>query len=98
MLGRSATSYAEAVDADADYLGVGPIWETPSKDDAAPALGLDELARICRAVRVPVIAIGGIDASNAAACIEAGATGVAVIRAATDPALRKAVDEALGAR
>ncbi len=98
LLGRSATSYEEAIDADADYLGVGPIWETPSKDDASPALGLEELARICKAVQMPVIAIGGIDASNAAACIEAGAAGVAVIRAATDPALRKAVDEALGAR
>jgi thiamine-phosphate pyrophosphorylase len=98
LLGRSATSYEEAIDADADYLGVGPIWETPSKDDASAPLGLDELARICRAVRVPVVAIGGIDASNAGSCIEAGAAGVAVIRAATDPALRKAVDEALGAR
>ena len=77
---------------------MGPIWETPSKDDADPALGLDELARICRAVSTPVVAIGGIDASNAAACIRAGAAGVAVIRAATDPALRRAVDEALAAR
>jgi thiamine monophosphate synthase len=49
-------------------------------------------------VQIPVIAIGGIDASNAGSCIEAGAAGVATIRAATDPALRKAVDEALGAR
>ena len=98
LLGRSATSYDEAVAADADYLGVGPIWETPSKNDATPPLGLAELARICAAVTVPVVAIGGIDASNAAACIAAGAAGVAVIRAATDPALRKAVDEALAAR
>jgi thiamine-phosphate diphosphorylase len=98
MLGRSVSSYEEALSAEADYLGVGPIWETPSKGDAAPALGLGELARICAAVAVPVIAIGGIDASNAGACIEAGASGVAVIRAATDPALRRAVDEALGAR
>jgi len=98
LLGRSATTYDEAVAADADYLGVGPIWETPSKDDAAIPLGLAELARICRAVSVPVVAIGGIDASNAAACVRAGAAGVAVIRAATDPALRQAVDEALGAR
>ena len=45
-----------------------------------------------------MIAIGGIDASNAADCIRAGAAGVAVIRAATDPALRQAVDEALRAR
>jgi len=98
LLGRSATTYEEAVAADADYLGVGPIWETPSKEDADPALGLEELARICAAVSMPVIAIGGIDASNAADCIRAGAAGVAVVRAATDPALRRAVDEALGAR
>jgi thiamine-phosphate diphosphorylase len=98
MLGRSATSYEEAIDLDADYLGVGPIWETPSKDDAAPPLGLEELARVCAAVAVPVVAIGGIDAANAAECIQAGAAGVAVIRAATDPALRQAVDEALRAR
>jgi len=98
LLGRSATSYDEAISADADYLGVGPIWETPSKADVTPPLGLEELARICSAVNVPVVAIGGIDATNAAACIEAGASGVAVIRAATDPNLRKAVDEALAAR
>jgi thiamine-phosphate pyrophosphorylase len=98
LLGRSATTFAEAVGADADYLGVGPIWATPSKDDAAPPLGLDELARICAEVAAPVVAIGGIDATNAAACIGAGAAGVAVVRAATDPALRWAVDEALAAR
>jgi thiamine-phosphate pyrophosphorylase len=98
LLGRSATSYEEAVDADADYLGVGPIWDTPSKADATPPLGIEELARICRAVRIPVVAIGGIDATNAGDCIRAGAAGVAVIRTATDPALRKAVDEALAAR
>ncbi len=98
MLGRSAVDYEQAVEADADYLGVGPVWETPSKVDSDPPIGLDELARICAAVSVPVIAIGGIDASNAGDCIRAGAAGVAVIRAATDPALREAVDEALGAR
>jgi len=47
---------------------------------------------------VPVVAIGGIDALNAGDCIRAGAAGVAVIRAASDPALRQAVDEALGER
>jgi thiamine-phosphate diphosphorylase len=98
MLGRSATSFAEAIAADGDYLGVGPIWGTPSKPDAAAPLGLEELARICRAVRVPVVAIGGVDATNAGDCIRAGAAGVAVIRAATDPALRRTVDEALRAR
>ncbi|MGC8498789.1 MAG: thiamine phosphate synthase [Acidimicrobiales bacterium] len=98
LLGRSATTLAEALAADADYLGVGPIWPTPSKADAAAPLGLDELARICQAVSVPVIAIGGVDATTAAACIEAGAAGVAVIRAASDPQLRAVVDAALARR
>ncbi len=98
LLGRSATTFDEAVVADADYLGVGPIWSTPSKADAAPPLGLAELARICQAVSVPVIAIGGVDATTAAACIEAGAAGVAVIRAARDPQLRAVVDAALARR
>ena len=50
----------------------GPIWETPSKADADPADRPRGAARICAAVRVPVVAIGGIDASNAAECIRAG--------------------------
>jgi thiamine-phosphate pyrophosphorylase len=95
LLGRSASTLEQALAADADYLGVGPVWETPSKRDAEAALGLEGLREICEAVDVPVVAIGGIDASNAGACIRAGAAGVAVIRAATDPGLRRAVDSAL---
>jgi len=87
----------QALAADADYLGVGPVWETPSKEDADPAIGLEGLRAICAAVGVPVVAIGGIDASNAAGCMHAGAAGVAVIRAATDPKLRRAVDAAVTA-
>ena len=102
MLGLSATSAAEAVDAErrgASYVGAGPVWATPSKPDADPPTGLVGLRSICEAVSIPVVAIGGIDATNAAECIGAGADGVAVIRAATDaPALRRAVDEALAAR
>jgi thiamine-phosphate pyrophosphorylase len=98
LLGRSASTLEQALAADADYLGVGPVWETPSKDDADPPVGLDGLRAICTAVRFPVVAIGGIDASNAGDCIRAGAAGVAVIRAATDPGLRRSVDAAFGAR
>jgi thiamine-phosphate pyrophosphorylase len=98
LLGRSASTLEQALAADADYLGVGPVWETPSKRDADPALGLDGLRAICAAVTLPVIAIGGIDASNAGDCIRAGAAGVAVIRAATDSGLRRAVDAAFAAR
>ena len=95
-VGRSVATVEQAAAVRADYLGAGPVWATPSKQDAEPPIGLDGLRRICAMVDVPVVAIGGIDASNAAACIESGAAGVAVIRAATDPALRRAVDEALG--
>ena len=98
LLGRSASTLAQALAADADYLGVGPVWETPSKHDADPAIGLDGLREICDAVDIPVVAIGGIDASNAGECIRAGAAGVAVIRAATDPGLRRAVDAAVADR
>ncbi len=98
LLGRSVASVEEARGLDADYLGAGPVWETPSKTDADPPIGLEGLRAICAATDLPVVAIGGIDATNAAACIEAGAAGVAVIRAATDPALRRVLDEALGNR
>ncbi len=98
FLGLSAASVEEAREAAglADYIGAGPVWATPSKPDADPPVGLDGLREICAAVSVPVVAIGGIDASNAADCIRAGAAGVAVIRAARDAAaLRAAIDAAL---
>jgi thiamine-phosphate pyrophosphorylase len=98
FLGLSAASVDEAREAAAlaDYVGAGPVWATPSKADADPPIGVDGLREICAAVGVPVVAIGGIDASNAAGCIRAGAAGVAVIRAARDAAaLRAAVDAAL---
>jgi thiamine-phosphate pyrophosphorylase len=98
-LGISVTKRREAAVAEfsgATYIGAGPIWETPSKPDAAPPIGLDGLRDICLSVAIPVVAIGGIDASNAAECIGAGAAGVAVIRAVAEiEALRAAVDEAL---
>jgi thiamine-phosphate pyrophosphorylase len=98
-LGISATKRREAAVAEfsgATYIGAGPIWETPSKPDAAAPIGLDGLRDICLSVSIPVVAIGGIDASNAAECIHAGAAGVAVIRAVAEiEALREAVDEAL---
>jgi thiamine-phosphate pyrophosphorylase len=98
LLGRSAATVDEARDADgvADYIGAGPIWPTPSKTDTDPPIGLDALREICRTVSVPVVAIGGVDETNAADCIRAGAAGVAVIRAARNAAeLRAAIDAAL---
>jgi thiamine-phosphate pyrophosphorylase len=97
LLGLSASSVEEAAAATlADYIGAGPVWETPSKSDADPPIGLAGLRAICEAASVPVVAIGGIDAAKAAECIRAGAAGVAVIRAARDAAaLTEAIDEAL---
>jgi thiamine-phosphate pyrophosphorylase len=98
LLGVSAASVDEAraaAEHGADYIGAGPVWATPSKTDADEPIGLDGLAAICEAADVPVVAIGGIDSSNAAECIAAGARGVAVIRAVTEArAVRAAVDAA----
>lgn len=102
VLGLSASSPAEAAEAErrgATYVGAGPVWSTPSKVDAAPAVGLDGLRAISAAVSLPVVAIGGVDALTAGDCIRAGAAGVAVIRAVRElAAVRAAVDEALGGR
>ena len=98
LLGMSASSAAEAKAGEAlgaAYIGAGPVWATPTKPDADSPIGLEGLAEICDAVSIPVIAIGGIDAGNAAECIAAGAFGVAVVRAAADA---RAVGEALAAR
>jgi thiamine-phosphate pyrophosphorylase len=86
IFGLSATSYEEALRMDAlnpDYLGVGPIFPTSSKDDATPPMGLPMLRRVCRDVQAPVVAIGGIDMHTLASIFEAGAVGVALISAVT---------------
>jgi thiamine-phosphate pyrophosphorylase len=98
LLGLSASSLGAArAAADlADYIGAGPVWATPSKANADPPIGVDGLREICAAVSAPVVAIGGVDESNVAECIRAGAAGVAVIRAARDAVkLRAAIDAAL---
>jgi thiamine-phosphate pyrophosphorylase len=99
MLGLSAATVDEATEAERAgpaYIGAGPVWATPSKPDADPPIGVEGLREICATVSVPVVAIGGIDAANAADCIRAGAAGVAVIRAARDAAaLRAEIDAAL---
>ena len=84
----SADEAREAEDAGADYVGFGHIFATSSKTKATLPVGLDGLAAACAAVRIPVIAVGGINASNAGDVMRAGAWGVAVISAvcaAPDP-------------
>lgn len=62
-----------------DYIGVGPVFGTSSKNTGLPPLGLEGLAEICRRSPWPVIAIGSITRANAKSVIEAGAAGVAVL-------------------
>ena len=81
LIGFSAHSIAEVAAAEAagaDYATLSPIFPTASKPGYGPALGLEAL-RAAAASRLPVFALGGIDAGNARACREAGAAGVAVM-------------------
>jgi thiamine-phosphate pyrophosphorylase len=98
LLGLSAATVPEGRKAEergAAYVGAGPVWATPSKPDAGEPIGLDGLRAICDAISIPVVAIGGIDVTNAADCLRAGAAGIAVVRAAGEAArLRAALDRA----
>ena len=85
ILGVSTRSLEEAIRGardGADYLGVGPIFPTGSKPDAAPPMGTAGLSDIAARVRIPIIAIGGVRSENVESIVEAGADGVAVISAA----------------
>ena len=82
LLGLSVTQpdQMSAVDfAVVDYLGVGPVFATQSKPDAAPPLGLNVLSDIVRRSPCPVVAIGGITLANAMAVFSTGIDGIAVI-------------------
>jgi thiamine-phosphate pyrophosphorylase len=82
-VGRSTHSAAQAVtaaDEGADYLGVGPVFATPTKPGRA-AVGLSSVRQAAETVRVPWFAIGGIDATNLGAMLDAGARRIAVVRA-----------------
>jgi thiamine-phosphate pyrophosphorylase len=83
---RTPDEARAAESAGADYLGV-TVWSTPTKPEATPA-GLDGVRAVAEATTLPVVGIGGIDATNAARVIGAGGSGVAVISAvgaADDP-------------
>ena len=78
-----------AVPPEADYLGLGPVFATSTKKDAAPVLGLAQLAGLAAATSLPTVGIGGIAPANAGSVFAAGVDGVAVVSAictAADPA------------
>jgi thiamine-phosphate pyrophosphorylase len=82
---HSAEEGREAEIAGADCVFFGPVFETPSKKPFGAPQGVERLAEFCRAVRIPVIAIGGVNQENAADCIRAGAAGIAAIRMFQEP-------------
>jgi thiamine-phosphate pyrophosphorylase len=69
----------EADRTSADYLAIGPVFSTSSKDKPDPVVGLEGVRRARQLTRKPVVAIGGITRGNAASVIKAGADSVAVI-------------------
>lgn len=84
IIGVSAESVEDAIRAEAggaDYIGVSPVFATPTKTDTAFPLGLGGVRTIRAAVGIPVVAIGGIHAGNAGDVIRAGADGLAVVSA-----------------
>jgi thiamine-phosphate pyrophosphorylase len=91
LVGRSTHSLDQALEAQrqgADYLGVGPVYATPTKP-GRPAVGLELVGTVAAAISIPWFAIGGIDARNLDDVLGAGASRVAVVRAvcgAGDPA------------
>ena len=84
LIGLSTHSEEQiAAASGADYISVGPIWETPTKE-GRPAVGLDLIGHAAENAKLPFYAIGGIDSSNAEQVVEAGARRLAVVRAVRD--------------
>ena len=84
IIGLSVETMDEVVQAEAydvDYLGVSPIFETQTKVDTKGSWGLDGLAAVRATSRHPLVAIGGLNATNIRQAVEAGADAVAVVSA-----------------
>ena len=103
FIGKSTHSLEQARTAvceKVDYIGVGPVFETPTKPGRAP-VGLELVRQIHRKVKIPFVAIGGIDPTNIDRVLAAGADRIAVVRAvfaaadvcAATGKLRKKIDE-----
>jgi thiamine-phosphate pyrophosphorylase len=98
-----STHSAEQIEASGqspvDYISVGPVWETPTKE-GRPGVGLELVAAATRSAPHPFFAIGGIDPANAAEVVEAGAGRLGVVRAIRDAELpadaARALRQALG--
>ena len=83
MVGVSCHSLDDAREAEragATYLFFGPVFETPAKKQFGAPQGIAKLTEVCRGVRIPVIAIGGVSGPRGKECVQAGASGIAAIR------------------
>lgn len=83
IVGLSTHSPEQALaslDVKPDYIGVGPVWATPTKKIPDPVLGIETAMRMVRSVPYPAVAIGGIDASRLPGLLQAGARNYAVVR------------------
>ena len=106
VIGVSVGSVAEALEAEsdgADYVSIGPLYPTDTKPDAGAVAGREVVREIVQTVKVPVVAIGGINRSNVAEVMRLGVSGIAVVSAvmtAEDPvrATRELVDTMRSAR
>jgi thiamine-phosphate pyrophosphorylase len=91
IIGVSVNTLKETREAErlgADYIGLGPIYATTTKDTDLPVLGPEGIRPMRQKIGIPIIAIGGINSGNAADVMKAGAAGIAVVSAildATDP-------------
>ena len=97
-IGYSAHALEEALEAErdgADFVTFGPVYETRSPGVKAPPRGLAELSAVCRALGIPVFALGGMTAERAPGALAAGAAGVAVVSAVTEAADPAAAAEAI---
>ena len=85
IIGLSITRLGDLarLDEDVDYIGVGPVFTTPTKSDAGAGIGVERLRMLCSEVDLPVVAIGGINSGNIAQILRARVSGVAVVSAIT---------------
>lgn len=84
IIGLSVESVQDAIDANnlyVDYIGISPVFGTQTKTDTAMALGIDGVREITRICKHPAVGIGGLNATNAAEIIRAGADGISVVSA-----------------
>lgn len=87
LFGLSTHSMEQALEAEKvnpDYIGIGPVFPTPTKTDAGPSLGIKEAGRIASAIPLTSVAIGGINAENLPALLNAGSKNYCVVRAVND--------------